>query len=76
MSLCFKKKEKNVFGQMIEAPCIIIFCQHKRLQKLSSKVSQLWKKKEFQDHNFHNKKLFLLWFLFFNQRGGDTISVV
>ena len=45
MSLCFKKKEKNVFGQMIEAPCIIIFCQHKRLKKLSSKVPQLWKKK-------------------------------
>ena len=48
MSLCFKKKEKNVFGQMIEAPCIIIFCQHKRLKKLSSKVSQLWKKKSFK----------------------------
>ena len=61
---------------MIEAPCIIIFCQHKRLKNFPQKFHNFGKKKEFQDHNFHNKKLFLLWFLFFNQRGGDTISVV
>ena len=45
MSLCFKKKEKNVFGQMIEAPCIIIFCQHKRLKNFPQKFHNFGKKR-------------------------------